>query len=57
MEVFGFLLILIGGCAMDTEGDKWYIAAALVIIGALFMYCGDKVKTAIKRKKRRWYIE
>ena len=51
-EMLGWLMLMVGIGGMDTEGDMWYLAAAILILGLILVYTGDRINRAYKR--RRW---
>ena len=34
----GFLMFLIGASAMDTQGNWWYVAAGITLLGLLITF-------------------
>ena len=52
LENLGIFMVFLGIGGMDTEGNMWYLALSIIIVGALLVYLGDRINRAYKR--RRW---
>ena len=52
MEIVGFIVMIVGMAGLDTKGNMWYLAAALVLLGIGMIYAGIYKERRQKCRKR-----
>ena len=57
MELVGFIMIMVGGCGLDSTGNAVFLAYGLCILGIALIvygtYRGRRAKCHTKKRRRK----